>query len=486
MPVYGLHMNKYPQGLFFAALFLIALFTWVGCTHSDTEIGEILYEKTKNKTYKSIQKDSLNAVFKSFLADHAGQLKNPKYLSGFYAAHNYEPVLFRKFYADSSLFYLLDLIERLGEHGLSARPYGLDNLKNAIHRLADKEAIANVETAYRSIVEAEVLFAEALTKYSFALMYGQVNPRKSLPRYYIPVARPDSLLFGRVLSTEDLHTYLNGLQPNDTLYKQMQTALLAGEKLKEEKKLSLIVNLERRRWKMEVDSNFLVYVNVPAYQLVVVKDRQPIEEMKVVVGKADGHETPMLSSRMHSVQVNPIWNIPSSIAKKEILVQAKADKFYLANHGIDVYYRGQKVANADSIDWNGYDEAHLPYNFKQQPGNTNSLGLIKFLFKNGSSVYLHDTPARSAFSRKMRAASHGCVRVEKPLALAHALFGDGDKYDFIKEEMENEHPIAKTISVRPQPQVILDYMTCMQGEGGALEFHKDVYGLDSILYRALK
>lgn len=479
-------MNKYPQGLFFANLFLMSLFTWIGCTHSTTEISEILYEKTKNKTYMGIQKDSLNAAFKSFLTDHADQLKNPRYLTGFYAARDYEPVLFPKFYADSSLFYFLELIERLHEHGLSARPYGLDNLKEAIHKLGDKQAITDVEMAYASVIQAEVLFAEALTKYSFALGYGQVNPRKTLSRYYIPVARPDSLLFEQVLSIKNLNTYLDSLQPKDTLYRQMQATLLKGEKLKDEKKVSLIANLERRRWKMEIDSNFLVYVNVPAYQLIVIKNKQPIEEMKVVVGKADGHETPMLSSSMHSVQVNPIWNIPSSIAKKEILVQAKADKFYLANHGIDVYYQGQKIANADSIDWSGYDEAHLPYSFKQQPGNTNSLGLIKFLFKNGSSVYLHDTPAKATFGRKMRAASHGCVRVEKPLELAYAIFGEGDQYDLIKEEMESEHPLAKTIAVKPQPQVILDYMTCTQGKDGALQFHADVYGLDSVLYRSLK
>jgi len=476
-------MNKHLRRLKTLIFAGIIAIVWVGCSKPGTEIGELLYRKTKNPVYKQIEADSLHIAFQSYLADYAGTLKNPRYLNGFYASRNYEPILFNKFYNDSSLFYFVEYLERINEHGLAVKPYGVEALKKAINKLADKEAVSNVQTAYASIIKAEILFAEALTKYSFTLMYGQVNPQQSLPRYYIPIKRPDSLLFEQVLSTEKLRTYLDSLQPKDTLYKQMQIAL---QQQKKKNDVTLIANLERLRWKFEIDSSFLVYVNIPSYQLHVIQDKQYIDEMKVVVGKADGHETPMLSSRIHSVQVNPIWNIPSSIAKKEILVQAKADKFYLANHGIDVYYKGERVPNVDSIDWSGYDEAHLPYSFKQQPGNTNSLGLIKFLFKNGSSVYLHDTPAKSTFNRKMRAASHGCVRVEKPLALAYALFGEGDKYDLIKEEMESDHPIAKTIFLKPQAQVILDYMTCTLNQEGELAFYPDVYKLDSILYRKLK
>ncbi|GAA4804906.1 hypothetical protein GCM10023231_37550 [Olivibacter ginsenosidimutans] len=455
---------------------------WTACTKSSTPLGKILYQETKNQVYQNLDADSLAETFKAYMVTHPKAFKNPKYIERFYQSQQYIPVLLTRFYADSSLFQFIDRLEHIGEHGLSPHNYPIAALKRSLQELSDKSVIRTPAEAYTHIVASELLFADAFTNYSIALQYGQLNPRRSLSRYYIPVARPDSLAFMRVLSTQDLASYLDSIQPKNVFYRQLQQALQTE---KGSKVMALTANLERLRWKMERDSDFMVYVNIPAYQLTVLKDREPVAHMKVVVGKADGHETPLLSSRIHSVQVNPIWNIPASIAKKEILVQAKADKFYLSNHGMDVYYKGKKVADADSIDWSGYNEDNLPYSFKQRPGDANSLGLIKFLFNNGSSVYLHDTPAKAVFSRKMRAASHGCVRVEQPLDLAHALFGEGEKYQTIQEEMGSENPVAKTIGLSPKPQVLLDYATCAPDEAGALTFYPDVYGLDSTVYRLL-
>jgi len=467
----------------FGFAFLLIVVVWAGCTKSNTPIGNTLYKQTKNSLYQQLDADSLANAFKTYFQAHQSTFKNPQYLKSFYASQGYTPVLLSRFYADSSLFQFVGVLAKIGEHGLSIKGYHLEGLKKSLQVLADKDVINTTKAAYEHIITAELLFAEALTRYSFALQYGQINPRKSLSRYYIAVSRPDSVQFSKVLSTKDLITYLDSIQPKDSLYKQMQNTLAKreGGQLP-----ALLANLERLRWKFKRDSSCLVYVNIPAYQLSIIKNGEKLSDMKVVVGEVGGHETPVLTSRIHSVQVNPIWNIPTSIAKQEILVQAKADKFYLSNHGIDVYYKGKKVPDADSIDWSGYDAANLPYSFKQRPGNANSLGLIKFLFNNGSSVYLHDTPAKMVFGRKMRAASHGCVRVEKPLDLAHALFGDGEKYEIIKEEMGSEDPVAKNISLKPKPQVILDYMTCATNESGDLTFYPDVYGLDSVLYRLLK
>src|SRR5690606_18307222 len=138
---------------------------------------------------------------------------------------------------------------------------------------------------------------------------------KSLPRYYIPVERPDSATFNSVLSTPDLRGHVASIQPHDTVYTSLQKMLQQKKNV-----ITAIANLERRRWKFKRDSSRLVYVNIPAYTLQMIEQHHVVGTMKVVVGKANGHETPILSSRIHSVQVNPIWNIPASIAKKEILV----------------------------------------------------------------------------------------------------------------------------------------------------------------------
>lgn len=154
-------------------------------------------------------------------------------------------------------------------------------------------------------------------------------------------------------------------------------------------------------------------VNIPDFRLDLTQNGQSVLGMKVCVGKGRNmnfrktllnyaytdqvdhptHETPMLNSMIYEAQVNPVWNIPQSIANKEIIVQAKADPYYLFNNNIDVYQNGKQV-DAESIDWSAADAAD--YSFKQEPGGDNSPGKLKFLFKNKRSVYLHDTPVKSA------------------------------------------------------------------------------------------
>ncbi|RYE04607.1 MAG: L,D-transpeptidase, partial [Sphingobacteriales bacterium] len=197
-------------------------------------------------------------------------------------------------------------------------------------------------------------------------------------------------------------------------------------------------------------------------------------------------ETPQLASMIHSVQVNPVWNIPVSIATNEISKHAAADRYYLSNNNIDVYKDGEIIEDTELIDWSAEDAGKV-YSFKQRPGVDNALGRIKFLFNNASAVYLHDTPAKAAFKLANRAVSHGCVRVEKPLELAHALFGDGDKYETIKTQMAvTENQQAKDLSLPKQIPVYLTYSTCWADDAGTLQFRKDVYGLDVVLYSYLE
>jgi murein L,D-transpeptidase YcbB/YkuD len=185
---------------------------------------------------------------------------------------------------------------------------------------------------------------------------------------------------------------------------------------------------------------------------------------------------------IHSVEVNPVWNIPKSIANKEIIVEAAKDRFYLANKSIDVYKDDKLVADPEDIDWTKITKENLPYEFKQEPGTDNSLGRIKFLFNNKSSVYLHDTPAKGAFFRKMRAVSHGCVRLGDPQALALSLFGKGDKYDTIAKDMDEDNPNSTTIWLSKKVPVYITYVTCWADENGTLQLRNDVYGLDIVLY----
>jgi len=195
------------------------------------------------------------------------------------------------------------------------------------------------------------------------------------------------------------------------------------------------------------------------------------------------HETPLLSSLIYEAEVNPVWNIPESIANKEIIVQAANDKYYLSNKNINVMKNGKKVDDVESIDWASANKSE--YSFQQQPGADNSLGKVKFLFKNKSSVYLHDTPAQLPFAQSMRAVSHGCVRLQKPLDFAHAIFGDGPKYNLIAKDMATDKPDPTEIALHKKMPVYITYITCWADSTGTLQYRKDVYGQDIILYANL-
>jgi murein L,D-transpeptidase YcbB/YkuD len=314
-----------------------------------------------------------------------------------------------------------------------------------------------------------------------------------------------------VFAIKNLKGYLDSIQPKSKSYLTLQKALAEGltapGMTKEETVRVLQVNLERLRWKNRNDDQKLVLVNIPDYRLDVIENGRSVLNMRVCVGegrkiaatelreydennlKKDrpfNRETPQLGSMIHSVQVNPVWNIPESIATKEITKYAAADPYYLANNNIDVYLDGKLVEDPETIDWTAED-AGKTYTFKQRPGDENALGKIKFLFNNESSVYLHDTPAKQVFKQPVRAVSHGCVRVEKPLELARALFGEGDKLDLIKKEMAQADTLkARDIALPEKVAVYLTYFTCWADETGALQFRKDIYGQDVVLYSYLK
>jgi murein L,D-transpeptidase YcbB/YkuD len=225
--------------------------------------------------------------------------------------------------------------------------------------------------------------------------------------------------------------------------------------------------------------------------------------------KPRNHQTPMLFGKLNSIQVNPIWNIPVSIARSEIYYLAQRDRYYLSNNNIRVYYKDQLVGNPDTIQWHKYKREKLPFKFKQGSGEGNALGKFKFIFDASSSIYLHDTNNKTAFRRADRAISHGCVRVERPLEFAENLVSDKYQYDQLRMEVSlppvdttrmavYKKKLAKkadTVNLfqlkpswfavkRPVP-LILNYITAWV-EQGNIQYRADIYGHDEALWKALR
>ncbi len=251
----------------------------------------------------------------------------------------------------------------------------------------------------------------------------------------------------------------------------------------QEKLIQMELNMERRRWMPDDPGQFYVFVNLADQNLKVVRDGKTIHTARVVVGKPY-HATPVFSDRLEYVEINPYWNVPYSIATKEYLPKLKQNPTALSSKSIRIFQEGNEVAPTQ-VAWNSYSGGNFPFRLRQDPGEDNALGRIKFMFPNQFNIYIHDTPSKSLFTRAERAFSHGCIRVSDPFALADVLLVDSDatpgKWEAIRDS--GERTVVKT---KVEIDVHLTYLTAWMNKDGSTHFRKDIYDRDKVLLEALR
>lgn len=253
-----------------------------------------------------------------------------------------------------------------------------------------------------------------------------------------------------------------------------------------ERARQLAVNMERARWLNRDLGQRHIVVNIADFRVTLFDDGQPIYESAVVVGKAVKHQTPEFSDEMTHVVVNPHWNVPYSIATKELLPIFQVNPGEIYRRNMEVIFPGRGQVDPMAVDWRNLTVNDFPFQLRQRPGPSNALGQVKFIFPNHHSVYLHDTPAKSLFSRPVRAFSHGCVRVAKPVELAEILLGrqHSNPLDYYYRLVHQRSESFVELD-RPVPVHII-YRTAWKDARGALQFRRDVYGRDEGVSRALE
>ena len=222
----------------------------------------------------------------------------------------------------------------------------------------------------------------------------------------------------------------------------------------------IMINLERLRWMPDRLVDNMILINIPEYVLHYYKNDSLAWNTNVVVGK-EITKTVIFSGNMSNIVLNPYWNVPQSIMKKEIIPAMQKNPNYLDKNNMEIISKS-------------------PLSVRQKPGKNNSLGKLKFLFPNNYSIYLHATPAKYLFSQNKRAYSHGCVRVENPVTLAKLLLTDQTQW------LKKVDAILKTdketwIPVKPPMPVFIVYFTTWVDQAGNLNFRNDVYGHDKKL-----
>ncbi|HEV3486890.1 MAG TPA: L,D-transpeptidase family protein, partial [Vicinamibacterales bacterium] len=203
--------------------------------------------------------------------------------------------------------------------------------------------------------------------------------------------------------------------------------------------------------------------------------------MRVVVGKTTS-KTPVFDGDLRHVVFRPYWSVPPSIQRHEIAPKVARDHSWLARNGYEIVGASGPV-NAAMVE----KIRTLQVQVRQKPGNSNSLGLVKFLFPNGNNVYLHDTPSQSHFARASRAYSHGCIRLAEPEALAAWVLRDKSEWtpEKVQKAMRGQRDDIYVKVDRPIA-VLIVYETAVAQPNGEVHFFEDVYGHDTKLMAALR
>jgi len=244
------------------------------------------------------------------------------------------------------------------------------------------------------------------------------------------------------------------------------------------------VNLERARWTLHEIKGEFVLVDVAGFYVSYFRDDEPIWTSRVVVGR-DERETPIFRSTITYVVFNPTWTIPPGILVKDKLPELKRNPGALKRMHIRVLDGSGREVDPYSINWHRYGPSRLPpYQFRQDPGPDNALGLVKIMFPNPYLVYLHDSPAKSLYDQDQRTFSSGCIRVQKPFELAELVLNDPQWNQQSMKALVDSQETRTVNLAKPVPVLIL-YWTAQPRPDGQVIFRKDIYGRDAATLAAL-
>jgi murein L,D-transpeptidase YcbB/YkuD len=369
-----------------------------------------------------------------------------------------------------------DLVQQLkysARHGLDPERYGVAAFEQL--REASQTKLHGTEFPPDRVPELDARMTYAYLSYAADLLGWTNNPR-SVHRNWLTDPKKEDLAgrLANAVADRRVRDSLEELAPDHPQYRGLQAALAQEP---DPRKAAIIrMNMERWRWAPRDLGDRYVLVNVPAYVMQVMEGDRPALSMRVIVGESD-HQTPLFSDVMTHVVFSPYWNIPPGIVSDETLPAVARDPDFLLRNNIEVISAGGPV-DPWSVDWFD-EEATRGLRFRQRPGASNALGFVKFMFPNRFNVYLHDTPGDRLFFREKRAFSHGCIRIEDPLAMARYVLRDQPEWTQprILDAMHARQ--ERHVKLKTSLPVHIGYWTAwVEPDGKSVIYTDDPYGID--------
>jgi murein L,D-transpeptidase YcbB/YkuD len=320
------------------------------------------------------------------------------------------------------------------------------------------------------------------------------------PYTYLPYPYTDSVEFFRLLQKRLVETGNVSDTASPMSYPKFRSAIMRFQRKYEfkitgqttnslvdklnntdiEKFKRIAVTLDRYKQLPDSLPETYVWVNLPGFNLRVIDHDTVVFTSKVIVG-GSATRSPQLTSEISNFITMPQWTVPYSIIFKEMLPKIRVDTTFLAKQNLMVVDDNDSVIDPRKINWYKLNEKHFPYQLKQRQGDDNSLGVIKFNFRNKYSVYLHDTNVRWMFGKSYRAISHGCIRVKEWDKLAHYLVRNDSLLiptDTVKAYIARGE--KHTFSGFHKLPLYIRYFTC-EGKNRKIVFYDDIYDEDRIL-----
>ena len=252
----------------------------------------------------------------------------------------------------------------------------------------------------------------------------------------------------------------------------------------EDRLRSVIVAMERERWLNIPRGERHIWVNLTDFTAKIIdNDIVTFETRSVIGANSDDRQSPEFSDLMEFMVINPSWYVPRSIIVNEYLPRLQADAGAVGH--LQVVASNGQVVNREN-GFSQYSASSFPFSMRQPPGPSNALGSVKFMFPNRYNIYLHDTPAQNLFAREVRAFSHGCIRLDDPHDFAYALLAKqtSDPVDYFQSRLRTGTETRVDLET-PVP-VHLDYRTAFTNVDGSLQYRRDIYGRDAVIWNALE
>lgn len=418
-------------------------------------------------------------------------------------------------------------LRTVGKLGFSEDRFMVGQIRKDLRSVRSLDFDTDAHNINKVLARLEYNLTKAYLRYVLGQRFGFFNPSYTMNRldtnlndtshvsfrtlFSIKMQRPSKEFYElslRKVHDDSVGFFLNDIQPRGKMYSQLYQ-MLNSDGTPSSLKTMIMCNMERCRWRL-FDYPYMhdkyVLVNIPSYHLLAMDNGRALT-MKIICGTFDT-KTPLLTSKIKRMDINPQWILPRSIIRKDI-VRHVGDTGYFDR--MRFFVRERKTGR--KVDVDKVSRADLlggKYIVIQEGGEGNSLGRIIFRFDNPFSVFIHDTSYRDMFNRGNRDVSHGCVRVSDPFGLAvymldskdddvvgkiwYSMNADVSGIGIGKGRAMTGKPMVRLdrsklighVAVEPQIPVFITYFTMYPGVNGTFEKYPDIYGYDHVIYNSLK